>query len=138
MRGPRRRQAAASLNELSSEEDTGDSSSSEYEPEASNREQADNDMNHVSSNGTSDNRNPHIISNIAEPDIISTSSANSSDLEQGRTDSAASPTEPQAGPSQAEPEEERDLSQEEMDKLVQLQDLTGIKYINYLDLILLY
>lgn len=131
MRGPRRRRrlAAAPLNELSSEEDTGDSSS-EYEPEASIEEQVPNDMNHVSANGTSDNRNPNIVSNIMQPDSFSTSSSNSSDLEEGRiAASAAPPAEPHPGPSQAENQEERDLSQEEVDKLVQLQDLTGIAFI---------
>merc|ERR1719433_1564493 len=38
----------------------------------------------------------------------------------------SSPAHPQPGTSQDDNEDDRDLSQEEMDKLVQLQDLTGI------------
>ena len=131
MRGPRRRgqTAGASLNELSSEEDSG-SSSSDYEPEASTGDQVSNDVNHASSNDHSDSRNPNIISNIMQPDVFSTSSSNSSDLEEARIAVSAAPLiDPQSGPSGAENQDERDLSQEEVDKLVQLQDLTG-KLVN--------
>ena len=127
MRGPRRRgqTAGASLNEISSEEDSG-SSSSDYEPETSRDDHIPNAVNHVSSNGPINSRNPNLISNIMQPDTISTSSSNSSDLEEARmADSAAPLLGPQAGPSRAEEQDERDLSQEEVDKLVQLQDLTG-------------
>ena len=126
MRGPRRRGhlAGASLNDLSSE-DT-DSSSSENEPEAGVENQLHNDLNHVSTNGLSDNGNPNLASNIMQPDSFSTSSSNSSDLEEARIEASAAPQiDPQPGPSQAVNQNQRDLSQEEVDKLVQLQDLTG-------------
>ena len=57
----------------------------------------------------------------------STSSSNSSDVEErGIASVAASSLEmPTGGNLQNENGDERDLSQEEMDKLVQLQDLTG-------------
>ena len=127
MRGPRRRgqTAGASLNDLSSEDDSG-SSSSDYEPEATIDEHIPNDVNHVSSNETSDSRNPNIVSNIMQPDVFSTSSSNSSDLEEARIAVSAAPlTVPASSSSGALNQDERDLTQEEVDKLVQLQDLTG-------------
>lgn len=61
-----------------------------------------------------------------QPDVFSTSS-NSSDHEEARIAVSAAPIiDPESGPSSAENQNERDLSQEEVDKLVQLQDLTGI------------
>ena len=119
MRGPRRRgqTAGASLNELSSEDDSG-SSSSDYEPENSRDDQLPN-ANYASSDGPSD-RTPNSTSNIMQPDTVSTSSSNSSDLQ-----SRIAISDPEAGPSRPENQDERDLSQEEVDKLVQLQDLTG-------------
>lgn len=61
-----------------------------------------------------------------QPGPSSTSSSNSSDLEEARNAAMiSSPAHPQPGTSQDNNEDDRDLSQEEMDKLVQLQDLTG-------------
>ena len=126
MRGPRRRRrlAAAALNELSSEEDTGNSDS-EQEPGASAEGDEVSHINHVAANSTGNNRNP-IVPHLMRPDT-STSSSNSSDVEEGRSASvAASSLEmPTGGNLQNDNGDERDLSQEEMDKLVQLQDLTG-------------
>ena len=127
MRGPRRRGhlAGASLNDLSSEEDTG-SSSSDYEPDAIAEDQVTNNISHTSSNGISDNISANIRSNTMQPGPSSTSSSNSSDLEEARNAAMiSSPAHPQPGTSQDNNEDDRDLSQEEMDKLVQLQDLTG-------------
>lgn len=127
MRGPRRRGhlAGASLNDLSSEEDTG-SSSSDYEPDAVAEDQVTNNISHASSNGVSDNISANIRSNTMQPGPSSTSSSNSSDLEEARNAAMiSSPAHPQPGTSQDNNEDDRDLSQEEMDKLVQLQDLTG-------------
>ena len=127
MRGPRRRgqTAGASLNDLSSEDDSG-SSSSDYEPEATIDEHIPNVVNHVSSNESIDSRNPNIVSNIMQPDVFSTSSSNSSDLEEARIAVSAAPlTVPASSSSGALNQDERDLTQEEVDKLVQLQDLTG-------------
>ena len=127
MRGPRQRGhlAGASLNDLSSEEDTG-SSSSDYEPDAVAEDQVTNNISHASSNGISDNISANIRSNTMQPGPSSTSSSNSSDLEEARNAAMiSSPAYPQPGTSQDNNEDDRDLSQEEMDKLVQLQDLTG-------------
>ena len=127
MRGPRRRRrlAAAALNELSTEEDTGNSDS-EQEPGANAEGDEVSNINHASANSThGNNRNP-IVPHLMRPDT-STSSSNSSDVEErGIASVAASSLEmPTGGNLQNDNGDERDLSQEEMDKLVQLQDLTG-------------
>ena len=128
MRGPRRRRrlAAAALNELSSEEDTGNSDS-EQEPGANAEGDEVSNINHVSANSTHGNNRRPIVPHLMRPDTSSTSSSNSSDGEERRIPSAAASSleMPTGGNLQNENEDERDLSQEEMDKLVQLQDLTG-------------
>ena len=123
MRGPRRRgTAGAALNEISSEESG--SSSSDYEPEINTNDQVHNDFNHVSLNAPNNTENSNAVPNLMQPDLTSTASSNSSESEVRNVATASEPVSPQPGPSEID-QNERDLSQEEVDKLVQLQDLTG-------------
>ena len=123
MRGPRRKgTAGAALNEMSSEESG--SSSSDYEPEVDTNDQVNNDLNHVSLNAPNNMENANPVSNLMHPDLPSTMASNSSESEVRNVATPSLPVCPQPGPSE-DNESERDLSQEEVDKLVQLQDLTG-------------
>ena len=123
MKGSRKRGATSSgsLNDMSSEEDTG-SSSSDYEQDANTFNQVPIEMNNASPSSPNINRNSEIASDIMQPDLPSAISSESNVRNEG---SVSQPDSPQPGSSESENRTERDLSQEEVDKLVQLQDLTG-------------
>ena len=122
MKGSRKRgtTASSSLNEMSSDEDTG-SSSSDYEADADTNNEVTNDFNHVSSSSQNDIVNSDSITNSAHPE----SSSITAEPDIRNVPSVSSPESPQPGSSEISNRDERDLSQEEVDKLVQLQDLTG-------------
>ena len=123
MKGSRKRgtTASSSLNEMSSDEDTG-SSSSDYEADADTNNEVTNDFNHVSSSNQNDIVNSDSITNSAHPEI---SPPITVEPDIRNVASVSSPESPQPGSSEIGNRDERDLSQEEVDKLVQLQDLTG-------------
>ena len=122
MKGSRKRGTAtsSSLNEMSSEEDTG-SSSSDYEADDDTNNEVTNDFNHVSIS-QNDTVNSDAITNSAHPEF---SPPITVEPDVRNVASVSSPESPQPGSSEISNREERDLSQEEVDKLVQLQDLTG-------------
>jgi len=124
MKGSRKRGATSSgsLNDMSSEEDTG-SSSSDYEQDADTFNQVPIEMNNASSNSPNITRNSELASDIMQPNLPSAISSESNVRNEG---SVSQPDSPQPSSSVSENPTERDLSQEEVDKLVQLQDLTGI------------
>ena len=129
MKGSRKRGATSSgsLNDMSSEEDTG-SSSSDYEQDADTFNQVPIEMNNVSSNSPNITRNSELASDIMQPNLPSAISSESNVRNEG---SVSQPDSPQPGSSVSENPTERDLSQEEVDKLVQLQDLTGNSNIKF-------
>ena len=122
MKDSRKRGATSSgsLNDMSSEDDTG-SSSSDYEQDADTFNQLPIEMNNASSNSPNITRNSELASDIMQPDLPSAISSESNE----RNESLSQPDSPQPGPSESENQTQRDLSQDEVDKLVQLQDLTG-------------
>jgi len=124
MKGSRKRgtTASSSLNEMSSDEDTG-SSSSDYEADADTNNEVTNDFNHVSSSSQNDIVNSDSITNSAHPE---SSPSITAEPDIRNVPSVSSPESPQPGSSEISNRDERDLSQEEVDKLVQLQDLTGL------------
>ena len=119
MRGPRRRRQLAppDLNEFSSEEDSS-GESDEQGVDLNEPEEVVPSVSHNPVRDSASNGNPN-RSNLMQPD---SSSSSNSDGGEGPSDNS-----PQMPVEQAEcdPDNDRDLSQEEMDKLVQLQDLTG-------------
>ena len=123
MKGSRKRGATSSgsLNDMSSEEDTG-SSSSDYEQDAETYNQVPIEINNGSSNSPNITRNSELASDIMQPNLPSAISSESNVRNEGIV---SQPDSPQPGSSGSENPTERDLSQEEVDKLVQLQDLTG-------------
>ena len=123
MKDSRKRGATSSgsLNDMSSEDDTG-SSSSDYEQDADTFNQLPTEMNNASSNSPNITRNSELASDIMQPDLPS---AISSESNERNEESLSQPDSPQPGPSESENQTQRDLSQDEVDKLVQLQDLTG-------------
>lgn len=123
MKDSRKRGATSSgsLNDMSSEDDT-ESSSSDYEQDADTFNQLPIEMNNASSNSPNITRNSELASDIMQPDLPS---AISSESNERNEESLSQPDSPQPGPSESENQTQRDLSQDEVDKLVQLQDLTG-------------
>ena len=123
MKDSRKRGATSSgsLNDMSSEDDT-ESSSSDYEQDADTFNQLPIEMNNASSNSPNITRNSELASDIMQPDLPS---ATSSESNARNEESLSQPDSPQPGPSESENQTQRDLSQDEVDKLVQLQDLTG-------------
>ena len=114
--------SGASVNDMSSEEDSG-SSSTDNESDVDITNHVSTDMNLASLNSPSSSRNSDLASNMRQFDSPPTASPASNI----RTDEGVpSSNSPQPGSSESGNRSERDLSQEEVDKLVQLQDLTGI------------
>lgn len=120
MRGPRRRRQLAppDLNEFSSEEESS-GESGEQDLDLNETEEAVPNVSQNPVRDSANNGNTNRRNNLMQPD---SSSSSNSGGDEGSSDGA-----PQMPVEQAEcdPNTDRDLSQEEMDKLVQLQDLTG-------------